>query len=447
MASARSNRAAGLSLIVSRARPDQRQLLLPPGDNYFCRWVGRADGLCDGAELRAPAGCRGSWSPDGQRQAGPLAEEEADGEQDVGGGRVGRRDEREDGAHVAARAAALGDEGAAHVAHAAGPVRGGVVDGDRAAAGGGQGGQARGEDHLRRALPQEAGRVRAGAGAHAAAAGAGVARGARAGQGGVLPAGARARAHGVDRLHARDGARRHRSPGCCSCTCSSSSCWRTAAGGSSSWRSARRSRRWSRGCRARCGRLGGVPQRVRQDNLSAATHELAKTGGRGLTTAVRGRGGALRFHAVAHPAGRVARKWRRRRRRIICSRARSSRRSCCVAAATSRASRRTWRSSGGSSRRRFTRGARLGSPRSAPCFEPLPSSRVPEYTRVVVDGAQVEHHPRGGPHLLGAVATDRARSRGAQYTPTSSRSATRTSRSRRCRGCAARASIASTTGT
>jgi transposase len=29
--------------------------------------------------------------------------------------------------------------------------------------------------------------------------------------------------------------------------------------------------------------LGGVPERVRQDNLSAATHELAKTGGRGLT--------------------------------------------------------------------------------------------------------------------------------------------------------------------
>jgi hypothetical protein len=30
--------------------------------------------------------------------------------------------------------------------------------------------------------------------------------------------------------------------------------------------------------------LGGVPERIRQDNLSAATHELAKTGGRALTT-------------------------------------------------------------------------------------------------------------------------------------------------------------------
>ena len=29
--------------------------------------------------------------------------------------------------------------------------------------------------------------------------------------------------------------------------------------------------------------LGRVPERVRQDNLSAATHELAKTGGRALT--------------------------------------------------------------------------------------------------------------------------------------------------------------------
>ena len=44
---------------------DQRQLLLPPGDNYFCRWIGRADGLCDLAELRAPTGAPGA--PDGQR--------------------------------------------------------------------------------------------------------------------------------------------------------------------------------------------------------------------------------------------------------------------------------------------------------------------------------------------------------------------------------------------
>ena len=42
---------------------DQRQLLLPPGDNYFCRLASRADGLCNGAKRRASAGCRGSWSP------------------------------------------------------------------------------------------------------------------------------------------------------------------------------------------------------------------------------------------------------------------------------------------------------------------------------------------------------------------------------------------------
>jgi hypothetical protein len=52
-----------LVAMIQLRQGDQRQLLLPVGDNYFCRWVGRADGLCDGAELRAPAGCRGSWSP------------------------------------------------------------------------------------------------------------------------------------------------------------------------------------------------------------------------------------------------------------------------------------------------------------------------------------------------------------------------------------------------
>lgn len=35
-------------------------------------------------------------------------------------------------------------------------------------------------------------------------------------------------------------------------------------------------------------RLGGVPERVRMDNLSAATHELARTGGRALTTRFQG---------------------------------------------------------------------------------------------------------------------------------------------------------------
>src|SRR6185437_9966568 len=158
-------------------------------DNYFCRLatttsaggsaVRTACATVGSGELRPGAGAGGA--PDGQRQAGPLAEEEADGTQDDGGGRVGCRDEREDGAQVAAWATAVSDEGAAGMEDAAGPVREGVVDGDRAAAGGGQGVQARGEDHLRRALPQESGRVRAGAGTHVAAAGAGVAGGARAG--------------------------------------------------------------------------------------------------------------------------------------------------------------------------------------------------------------------------------------------------------------------------
>jgi hypothetical protein len=55
--------------------------------------------------------------------------------------------------------------------------------------------------------------------------------------------------------------------------------------------------------------LGGVPERVRQDNLSAATHELAKTG---ADATVRRRRRALRLSVLADPARGVPGKWRRR---------------------------------------------------------------------------------------------------------------------------------------
>src|ERR1700729_987417 len=186
-------------MVLHWQRPCLRPRMCPLiSDNYFCRLatttfaggsaVRTACATVRSRELRPGAGARGA--PDGQRQAGPLAEEEADGKQDDGGGRVGRRDERADGGHVAARSGALGDEGGARVADAPRPVRGGVGDGDRAAAGGGQGREAGGEDDLRGAVPQEAGRVRGRSATHVAAAGAGGAGGGRGGQrGGVSPGG------------------------------------------------------------------------------------------------------------------------------------------------------------------------------------------------------------------------------------------------------------------
>ena len=157
-------------------------------------------------EPRAGLGARGA--SDGHGQAGPLAEREANGRQDVGGRGERGRHERAVGEEVAAWAAPLDDEGGAGLAHEAGPVRRGVDVGDRAAAAGGRGREARGEDGVRGGGPASARRVRGGATPHAAASGAVVACRAGPGQGGLLPAGARTGSCRRDRLHARQRAAR-----------------------------------------------------------------------------------------------------------------------------------------------------------------------------------------------------------------------------------------------
>ena len=58
--------------------------------------------------------------------------------------------------------------------------------------------------------------------------------------------------------------------------------------------------------------LDGVPEVVRQDNLSAATHQLREDGRPRADQALRDGRRALRLHGLAHPARGVARERRRR---------------------------------------------------------------------------------------------------------------------------------------
>ena len=54
--------------------------------------------------------------------------------------------------------------------------------------------------------------------------------------------------------------------------------------------------------------LGAVPAVLRHDNLSAATHELKRSGGRQLTVRFQAGAGPLRAALVADPAGEAARE-------------------------------------------------------------------------------------------------------------------------------------------
>ena len=58
--------------------------------------------------------------------------------------------------------------------------------------------------------------------------------------------------------------------------------------------------------------LGAVPAVLRHDNLSAATHELKRSGGRQLTVRFQAGAGPLRAARVADPAGEGARERRGR---------------------------------------------------------------------------------------------------------------------------------------
>jgi hypothetical protein len=130
--------------------------------------------------------------------------------------------------------------------------------------------------------------------------------------------------------------------------------------------------------------LGGVPWVVRQDNLSAATHELAKTGGRGLTR---------RFAEVVEHYGFQSSRIRpgESHENGVVEKAHDLLKSALEQALLLRGS-RDFSSVEvymafvqGVVEERFHRGreARLCAERAA--LKPLPSSRVPEYTRVEVE--------------------------------------------------------------
>ena len=121
-------------------------------DNYFCRsprtglagsWVMAA--ACETA--RFPCGGRV-----GHECTGSAIARESDVRKDIGGSGGGGRDERADGAHVAARGVAVDGEGAADVADAGGPVRRCVAVGGRATAGGRYRRPAAGADAVRASL-------------------------------------------------------------------------------------------------------------------------------------------------------------------------------------------------------------------------------------------------------------------------------------------------------
>ena len=187
--------ACPLGLTVRRSLDvvDQRQ--------FFCRSPRRRPAArgsireaCDTA--RFPRGGRV-----GHGCADSAIAREADGRQDSGGGRRGRRDERAVGAQVAERAVAVDGEGAAVVAHAGGPVRRGVAVGGRAAAGGRHRRPAAGADGVQGAVPPVSGPLSAGAAADLAAAGPRVAGAVRSRPRGVLRAGSGPGSGSGVRLH------------------------------------------------------------------------------------------------------------------------------------------------------------------------------------------------------------------------------------------------------
>jgi len=129
--------------------------------------------------------------------------------------------------------------------------------------------------------------------------------------------------------------------------------------------------------------LGGVPERIRQDNLSAATHELAKTGGRALTR---------RFADVVDHYGFQSSRIQpgESHENGVVEKAHHLLKSALVQALLLRGH-RDFASVDAHVRfvqrvvdERFHRGheARIAEERAA--LKALPSSRVPEYTRVVV---------------------------------------------------------------
>ncbi len=189
--------------------------------------------------------------------------------------------------------------------------------------------------------------------------------------------------------------------------------------------------------------LGGAPQVLRSDNLSAATHELRRTGGGrwclgsrpcSTTTGCPRRGSSRASHtkmaswssATAGPSALLARGARHPRHDGL----RTSRQyTAFVVDIIDRRNRKLDR--------------RDGLERAA--LRPLPVAPVPKLHRLGPRQA-LEHDSRRWPHLLGAVAADRAHVETRSHPDVVEVDLSRPDSSRRCRVCAAR-TRASTTGT
>ena len=130
--------------------------------------------------------------------------------------------------------------------------------------------------------------------------------------------------------------------------------------------------------------LGGVPDKVRQDNLSAATHELAKTGGRALTR---------RFAEVVEHYGFQSSRIRpgESHENGVVEKAHHLLKSALLQALLLRGHRdfpsveAYMAFVGRVVEERFHQGREALLVEERAALKPLPSSRVPEYTRVVVE--------------------------------------------------------------
>ena len=157
--------------------------------------------------------------------------------------------------------------------------------------------------------------------------------------------------------------------------------------------------------------LGAVPAVLRHDNLSAATHELRRSGGRQLTVRFRqvldhyGLRSSRIQPGKPHENGVAEQAHFRTTTAIEQALLLRGDRDFVDEAAYLRFVRAVVDEA-----RNAPAAARLAEER--PYLRPLPSARVPEYTTFQCRVREVEHDPGRRPGLLGAVAVDRSHGRG-----------------------------------
>ena len=157
--------------------------------------------------------------------------------------------------------------------------------------------------------------------------------------------------------------------------------------------------------------LGAVPALLRHDNLSAATHELKRSGGRQLTARFKqvldhyGLDSSRIRPGKAHENGVVEQSHFRTKTAIEQALLLRGDRDFDDESSYLRFARAVV-----DEERNRPAAARLAEERAF--LRPLPAARVPEYTTFRCRGAQVEHDSPRQPDLLGAVAPDRSPGRG-----------------------------------